>query len=173
MKKFAMCLVGAMIVFTLVACTPTTEKQANAASTMEQGTTGGASDKVPDPNVEPMDLVSVYVNNAESTGLKKNMDAVESLDAQSLVDKLIEFDMLQEGTEVLKYEAKDGIGSLDLSQIPELDQESMSLLLASIGNTFIENMELDELALTVKGKAVEGADSSLEYISGYKEMLKK
>lgn len=117
MKKFIMCFVGAMLVLSLAACTPTPVKQSESATEpMVEASTGGASDKVPDPNVEPMEIISVYSSNEDATGLNQAMDAVDELTAQSLVDKLIEYGVLEEGTEVLNFDTKDGIGTLDLSK---------------------------------------------------------
>ena len=50
----------------------------------DRASTGGASDKVPDPNVEPMEIISVYSSNEDATGLNQAMDAVDELTAQSL-----------------------------------------------------------------------------------------
>ena len=98
MKKFIMCFVGAMLVLSLAACTPTPVKQSESATEpMVEASTGGASDKVPDPNVEPMEIISVYSSNEDATGLNQAMDAVDELTAQSLVDKLIEYGVLEEG----------------------------------------------------------------------------
>lgn len=65
-----MCFVGAMLVLSLAACTPTPVKQSESATEpMVEASTGGASDKVPDPNVEPMEIISVYSSNEDATGL--------------------------------------------------------------------------------------------------------
>ena len=96
MKKFIMCFVGAMLVLSLAACTPTPVKQSESATEpLVEASTGGASDKVPDPNVEPMEIISVYSSNEDATGLNQAMDAVDELTAQSLVDKLIEYGVLE------------------------------------------------------------------------------
>lgn len=171
MKKFTIFLAAAMMILSLAACTPTTVKQSEPA-TVPPGvemTTGGAEDKVPDPNVAPMDIVSVYSINEDATGLNQAMDAVEKLDAQPLVDKLIEYGVLDEGTTVNKFEIKDGIGTLDLSKAPAFDSgsaEKEKWMLAAIGNTFIENYnnesgktdQLKQLKLLVEGKNYSGAN---------------
>ena len=59
-------LLTAMMAVSLAACTPTTDKQKETKSAeevqaqIEAQTTGGASDKVPDPNVAPVAIISVY-----------------------------------------------------------------------------------------------------------------
>ena len=164
MKKFIMCFVGAMLVLSLAACTPTPVKQSESATEpMVEASTGGASDKVPDPNVD-------------ATGLNQAMDAVDELTAQSLVDKLIEYGVLEEGTEVLNFDTKDGIGTLDLSKVPSSGTSGELLMLTAIGNTFTENFELDKLKLLVDGKNyssghIEHGDNDyLEYNRDYKKL---
>ena len=166
MKKIALYLAGALAVLSLAACTPTTEKQVKQTPPMETAETGGASDKVPDPNVEPVDIVSIYSQNQEKTGLNKEMDSVEKLEAQALVDKLVEYGQLPEGTKAISFEMKEKVGTLDLSDLPQLDEKDMALTVISIGNTFIENFELDELKLKVGGTDFE----DLTFDTGYKEL---
>ena len=177
MKKFIMCFVGAMLVLSLAACTPTPVKQSESATEpMVEASTGGASDKVPDPNVEPMEIISVYSSNEDATGLNQAMDAVDELTAQSLVDKLIEYGVLEEGTEVLNFDTKDGVGTLDLSNVPRSGTSGEMLMLTAFGNTFTEIFELDKLKLRVNGKNyssghIEHGDNDyLEYNRDYKKM---
>ena len=71
MKKWLLGLLTAMMAVSLAACTPTTEKKQETTTTaaaakqeqIEAQTTGGASDKVPDPNVAPVAIISVYHKN--------------------------------------------------------------------------------------------------------------
>ena len=74
MKKLMMGVMLAAMAFALAACTPTTEKQkenTTAAADMETipMTTGGASDKVPDPNVKPVAVISIYHGSDDSDGI--------------------------------------------------------------------------------------------------------
>lgn len=175
MKKLTMCVAGAMMVLSLAACTPTqtkTESQSNNTPVAEQPT-GGASDKVPDPNAPALVPISLYYENEDSTGLLKVMDEVEGeLSAQALIDKLIGVDVLEEGTQVISFtvegeeapevgpgaesaaegEGSERIGVLDLSQTPQWDVKYEQLMLDSVGNTFIENYNLDKLKLLVNGQ---------------------
>lgn len=177
MKKLIMLFAGAMLVLSLAACTPTPVKQEETSTQpMMEESTGGASDKVPDPNVEPMEIISVYSSNEDATGLNQAMDAVNELTAQALVDKLIEYGVLEEGTEVLKFDMADGIGTLDLSKVPTSGTSGEMIMLASIGNTFTENFELDKLKLLVNGKNYSSGhieqddDDYLEYNRDYKKL---
>lgn len=174
MRRFIVFLMSAMLVLSLAACAPTQVKtETTAPDPQVMASTGGASDKVPDPNVEPMEIISIYSKNDDGTGLNQAMDAVDKLTAEALVDKLIEYGVLADGTKVLKFDMADGTGTLDLSQVPAGDE---LLILTAIGNTFTENFELDKLKLLVNGKNYSGktvkqGDSDyLEYVKNYKEV---
>ena len=177
MKKLGMFLVGTMMVLSLAACTPTTEKQQqDAAKSVEELSTGGAFDKVPDPEAPELEIISIYHSNEDVTGLMKAMDGVETMDAQAVVDKLIEYGVLEEGTEVLSFETQgektenagpggssEGdsvssaeLGILDLSKVPSnLGTSGELAMLTAIGNTFTENFNLDQLKLLVNGENYE------------------
>ena len=177
MKKFILFLMSAMLVASLAACTPTQPKmETTAPDPQVMASTGGASDKVPDPNVEPMEIISIYSMNDDKTGLNQAMDAVDELTAEAIVDKLIEYGVLGDGTKVLKYESADGTGTLDLSEVPKGGSAEEKLMLTALGNTFIENFELDQLKLLVNGKNYsgesikQGDNDYLEYVKNYKEM---
>lgn len=164
MKKIAIFSVAAMTALSLAACTPTTEKNSKTEQTAPvNAETGGASDKVPDPNVAPMDIISVYYQNEAKTGLDKEMDAVEKLTEQALVDKLIEYGLLPEGTKATSFKVEGKVGTLDLSALPQMEEAEASLTKIAIGNTFIENFELEELKLLVGGKEYEDLGFELEY----------
>lgn len=189
MKKW---LIGAMTVLmavSLAACTPTTEKQkkettaASAAKSQENmvpPSTGGASDKVPDPNVKKVAVISIYHGGDGS--LVQDMDSLdtETLDAQLLVDKLNSYGVLTDGTEVLSFEIKGegdkAVGTLDLNQAESAEGCSDQMFLTEIGNTFTENFELSKLKLKVNGADYEGsevkqgADDYLTYNADYESV---
>lgn len=180
MKKFIIYLVGAMMVLSLAACTPTPEKEAKARTQAADekpvaASTGGAEDKVPDPNAEKLVVISIFYSNEDASGLSKDMDAVKELTAQSLVDKLIERGILEDGTEVISYEEADGTGTLDLSKAPGGKNESAAL--TALGNTFIDNFEtLLKLKLLVNGENYSGSsiqhsdNDYLIYVKDYKKL---
>lgn len=170
MKKW---LLGAMTVLmaaALAACTPTTEKQkqettaaaAKSKEDMVPPSTGGASDKVPDPNVKAVAVISVYHGGDGS--LVQDMDSLdeENLDAQLLVDKLIEYGVLTDGTKVLSFdiegEEENAVGTLDLNQAQSAEGCSDEMFLTEMGNTFTENFELGKLKLKVNGANYQGDD---------------
>lgn len=176
MRKFIVILMSVIMMMSLAACTPTQPKMETTAPSPEaMGPTGGASDKVPDPNVEPMEIISVYSKNDDGTGLNQAMDAVDKLTAEALVEKLVEYGVLEEGTTVVKYESKDGTGTLNLSKMPAKGVND-KITLTAIGNTFIENFSLDKLKVLVNGKNYSGekvkqSDSDMmEYVKDYKKI---
>lgn len=168
MKRFIMSLAGAMLVLALAACSPThVKKTQSETEPLAEASTGGASDKVPDPNVEPMEIISVYSPNNEDDGLNQAMDAVDELTAQALVDKLIEYNVLADDCKILKFEMTDGVATLDLSGVPEGSDDEKTLILAAIGNTFTENFELGTLKILVNGENLK----DLEFNRDYKKIL--
>lgn len=167
MKKFTMSIAAVLLILSLAACTPTQVVKTESAEPSVEASTGGASDKVPDPNVEPMAIISVYSTNEDGSGLNQAMDAVDELTAQAVVDKLIEYAVLEEGTEVLSFDK--ATGTLDLSKVPEGTDKEKKLLLVSIGNTFTENFELNQLNLKVGGKDYTGG-SKIEFNRDYKKI---
>lgn len=110
MKKITLGLLSAMAVLSLAACTPTPEKQAETAETFETQAPGGAEDKIPDPNAPTLSTISIYALNDDNTGLVQEMDGVETLDAQSVLAKLIDYGVLPEDTLVLGFYIPDENG---------------------------------------------------------------
>ena len=202
MKKFAMCLLSAMTVLSLAACTPTPEKQAETAETFETEAPGGVEDKVPDPDAPALSAISVYTINEDKTGLTQEMDGVETLDAQSVLAKLIDYGVLPDDTLVLGFnipgetaesakEEEDSesaeaesseaektetesadmfadtpsieLAVLNISQLPE---ENRDLVIASIGNTFTENFNIDTLKIQVMDEDID----EVSYIDSYKKI---
>lgn len=134
-----------------------------AAAPMVAATTGGAADKVPDPTAPEVAVVSIYSINEDGSGLNQELDSIDSLDANLLLKKLIEYKVVGENTTVKDFTDKDGEGVLDLSALAKQDVQT----LAAISNTFVENFNLKKLTIKVNGTAVKGG-TDLGYIAGYK-----
>lgn len=195
MKKIMLCMIGAMTVFTLAACTPTTDKIPKGGAAQPPNgpvmeTTQVINDKVPDLDAPVFEMAFIYSGNSDATGLvRENLD-VEVLDETVLVDLLIQKGVLAEGTTALSFEitgdvkagpgATDGgsgerVGVLDLSAVPESGTAGEMVFLASIANTFTENFELDKLKLLVNGEnytsghTVHGDEDYLIYEDNYEK----
>ena len=155
MKKWLLGMMAAVMAVSLAACTPTTEKQKEETTTVSAEnpepavvpTTGGASDKVPDPNVEPVAVISIY-HKGDGDSLVQEMDSLDDddLNAQALVDRMIGYGVFTEGTEVISFdktgEEENAKGVLNLNQAKNNEGVTETQFLVEIGNTFIENFEL-------------------------------
>lgn len=176
MKKWFAGVMAALMVLSLAACTPTTEKNKAKETTEEteemvSHTTGGAEDKLPDPDVDPVAIVSIY-HKGDGDSLVQSMDSLESeeMDAELLVNKLIEYGVLTEGTEILSFEVSgeegSGDGILNLNQAQSGEGVSDNMFITELGNTFTENFELGSLEIQVQGDTLPGAED-LEYNINY------
>lgn len=170
------------MVLSLAACTPTTEKnktgevkQTEAAikSTKDSGP-GVVTDRMPDLEAPDLDVISVYTVSEDGTKVEGTMDAVEEMNAQALVDLLIQYKVLDEGTTAVSFETEGeptseevgpGMvkipgfevtsnlkekGTLELNQFPEGAQKDLKL--QAVANTFIENMDVLYLTIKVNGE---------------------
>lgn len=174
MRKAIMCFIGAMMILSLAACTPTTEKnKTGEVKQTEAATTAPA--KNPDPNAPELDVVSIYTVSADGSKLEGTMDAVEELNEQTLVDLLIRYGVLAEGTEAVSFTAEGepsseavgpGVvkvpgaaetsttkeyGTLELNQVPDVKDDMM---LQAVANTFIENMDVVYMTIKVDGEVI-------------------
>ena len=127
--------------------------------------TGGREDKVPDPTTPKLAIISVYLPNEEKSGLYQEMDALETMDPQFLVDKLIEYSVLEDGTIVNVFKKEGTKGTLDLNKL----DTSNKLMLTSLVNSFTENFELDTISISINGTS-NAATSDLSFNKDYKEL---
>lgn len=127
MKKFLMCMAGAMMVLSLAACTPTEVESGKGETIPEEGTTlsdgttlpggtalpGGVTPDMlehesidpdearkPDPNAPKMDAVMIFYPNDEKTGLENEMIDVEIMDEDTVAEYLIQYGVLPADTVV-------------------------------------------------------------------------
>ncbi|MFQ7421305.1 MAG: GerMN domain-containing protein [Blautia massiliensis (ex Durand et al. 2017)] len=103
------------------------------------------------------------------------MDSLDSdeLDPQALVNKMMEYGIFTEGTEVLDFnitgEDDNKTAVLNLNQAENNEGVSDNAFLVEIGNTFVENFELSKLTLQVNGKDLAGA-ADLSYEADYENV---
>jgi len=174
MRKTIMCFIGAMMILSLAACTPTTEK-GKTGDVKQTQPANGIADKRPDPTAPELDVVSIYTVSEDGSKLEGTMDAVEELDEQKLTDLLVQYGVLEEGTKAVSFKAEGepasaevgpGVmtipgmeiesnlkeyGTLELNQFPD-DQKEMKL--QAVANTFIENMDVVYLTIKVNGETL-------------------
>lgn len=176
MKRAVMGILGALMILSLAACTPTTEKnktgeikETEAAAVKSTEGPGVVTDKPVDKEAPELEVVSVYMVNEDGDKLKSAMESVEKKDAQSLTDLLIQYGVLEEGTTAVGFEAEGTAasqvtgpgaaqaealkeyGTLELSQFPE---ENRELKLQAVANTFIENMDVLYLTISADGEVL-------------------
>ncbi|MDD3254025.1 MAG: hypothetical protein PHV18_15925 [Lachnospiraceae bacterium] len=191
MKKTIMRFIGAMMILSLAACTPTTEKNktgevkqteavqtaaAKNSGTKQPAKSGVAAERGGDSDAPNLDVISIYHVSEDGTKLAGTMESIETMEAQPLVDLLIQYGSLPEGTKAVSFaaegepasvEAGPGMvappgftissnmkenGTLELSQIAEDAQKDLKL--QAVANTFLENMDVMNLTIKVNGKTV-------------------
>lgn len=178
MKKLVMGLLGAMMILSLAACTPTTEKnktgevkepqQEDVVESTADAGPGVVTGRPVDEDAPDLTMVSVY-SIGEDGKIAGTMDSVETLDAQSLVDLLAQYGVLDDGTKAVSFttegtaasqEAGPGVTSdttvaatatLELSQFPSENQEQV---LQAVANTFCENMDTETITIKADGQTL-------------------
>jgi len=204
MKRLIMCFAGAMMALSLAACSPTKvepDQKPEAAQVNPEGLDPAVIEQrnqeqvdpklmPPDPNAVVMDTVVLYYGKEDGSGLTKEMVDVDELNAESAVDKLIEYGVLEDGTAVNAFDIEGGekagpgvdasevgtgerIGTLDLSGLGQLEGADEKIVLYSIANTFGESFELDKLELLVDGAPYESdlmTDGYLVFVDDYDKL---
>jgi hypothetical protein len=79
------------------------------------------------------------------------MDSIDAseLDANLLLQKLIEFGVIPSDTTMLSFVIEGKKATLDLSALDMTDKRT----LVAVANTYVENYELDALTVKINGKA--------------------
>ena len=166
MKRCIMLLASAMMVLLLAACSPTTEKNQESQSQTETPamppTTEAVVADTPEKrnagheNLPSLAAVSVYRVSKNGDGLVQEMDNLESeeLVDQALVDLMVKYEILEEGTEIISFELDEGKGTLNLNQLTSSEDEMrIRAVTESVVNTFTENFELESgLILQINGE---------------------
>lgn len=111
--------------------------------------TGGAADKVPDPNAPILEVISVYSVKDGDKGIEMNMSDCPEIDDYELTKKLIEFGTLPETAEVIDIDQETGI--LEYTAAPDLTARQAIAII----NTFAENMGWEgQITLKVDGEEI-------------------
>ncbi len=174
MKKGILCMVCAIASISIFACTPTPE-QNKTGETVAMPQSDVVDEKLPDADAPILEIVSIYTVSEDGTAIEGSMDALEVKDADSIVNLLIQYGVLAEGTKVLSYEtageaAEAGpgvvtvpgnevessmkqLGTLDISDLAVGESEK-ELTAQAIANTFIENTNVMQFTLKVNGEVV-------------------
>ena len=178
MKKAAMYFAAVLMAASLGACSPTQIDEEPAAApsnpaglTPEMMETRETVEKTGDPNAPVYDMAFIYYPDGSKL-IRETVD-VEEMNEVMLVGVLIDYGVLEEGTEALSMVVEGGekagpgvsaedagsgerTGTLDLSQF---DGAGDPQKVSALANTFIENYELDKLAVLVNGENFGGGDA--------------
>lgn len=191
MRKFMILVCGILTVGLLAACTPTKVAREDQPETVFSPETTAAEpiDRTPDPNQPSMAMFFVFRVSPDGSGLERLENSADTMDAEVLMDKLIEYGVVDEETQIVSFDVEgdtafgpgspDGvaggerIGYLDLSKVPSSAAADEEMTLKAIGNTYMENFELDKLKLLINGanydsgNIVQGDEDYLEYEEKY------
>ncbi len=174
MKKKWLLLTGIAAMAVLTACTPTE----TGPDGLPYKVTKAKDETLPYRGPAPIDvdameaMLFVYRGNADGTELERVTSYADEMNEQVLVDKLIEYGVLEEGTEILSFEMEgdvkagpglpegetlpastsERIGYLNLSKVPTLDAAAEKVMLNCIAATFVDNFQLDKVKLLVNGE---------------------
>lgn len=173
MKKTMLGMISAVVMLSLAACAPTAETQTGAALYSVEEPSVEETEiaaKTADPDAPKLDVISIYMVN-EDGKLDGTIEAVETTEPQALVDMLITYGVMNEGTEVLGFETEGDVvvsgpgaalsqgdavakekGILNLNQVAEDAQKELKL--TAVANTFIENMNVQYLEIQVNGETI-------------------
>lgn len=171
MKRIMLLITSTMLAATLAACAPTTEqnKETRKAPPAMQESVDGAADKTAAVETDPTVTVCIYSVAEDKSGLKQNMDGLdaETLDAQLLLDKMAELQVIEAGITVDKFEQKGTTLTLDLSSLQKSGDKQLT---AAIANTFLQNFDSEdgELHLSVGGENVDS--SPLKFVKDFKKL---
>ena len=161
-KKTMIAMMTVCSVFTISACKSAVTETSNTPPQM--ASTGGAEDKVPDPNAPILAIVSIYELNENGVGLKQKMDALDSdkVNIDEMWKKLKEYKIVPDDSEVLSFEINGDKGVLDASSLNKDNK-----YIVALGNTLVENFSLSGLDISVNGETVV---SDFDFDTNYKKV---
>lgn len=176
-KKWLLLMIGMAVMTVATACKPTVLGPDGLPYKPLKSSTETSADT--DEGLEALEdmdaldeMLFVYRSNADGTELERVTSLADEFTEQGLLEKLIEYGVLEEGTEILSFEiegnikagpgmtaeemeaagTEDRIGYLNLSKVPTLDAAAERVMLNCIAATFIDNYQLDQVKLLVNGE---------------------
>ncbi len=167
-KKIIVSLMIVGVILAPTACSKSAVENEQTAPMPVAGETGGREDKVPDPNAPVVTIVSVYTKDEGTGGIDKEMDSIDAseLDANLLLQKLIEFGVIPADTTMLSFVLEDNKkATLDLSALDTSDKRT----LVALANTYVENYELDAITVKVQGTAT-AETTDIQYNLDYEKV---
>jgi len=119
-------------------------------------------DKKPGESDTENTMICIYT--MDHSGLHQDFALVETCDADSLINCLVEHYVLAEDTKVKAFSASGRSAKLELSKLEgTFSKARQEWLTSAIANTFTENLDLDSLEIVVDGQSL----GSFEYSDRY------
>ena len=115
-----------------------------------------------EPGDENKTLIILY--RQTDLGLSQDFDSVDTCDADSLIEALARNGAFKEGSKVTEFTVDDSkIGHLTLDKLEIYGTRDEDVVVAGIANTFIDNLQLKGLELTVGDKNYGTLEFNSEY----------
>ena len=115
-----------------------------------------------EPGDENKTLVILY--RQTDLGLSQDFDSVDTCDADSLIEALSKNGAFKEGSKVTEFTVDDDkVGHLKLDKLDIYSTRDEDVVVAGIANTFIDNLQLKALELTVGDKSYGTLEFNTEY----------
>lgn len=112
------------------------------------------ADKQPvaaEPGDENTTLVILY--RQTDLGLQQDFDAVDVCDADSLIEALSKNGAFKDGTKVVEFSVDDSKrGHLKLDKLDIYGTRDEDVVISGIANTFIDNLQLNDIEITIGDK---------------------
>lgn len=115
-----------------------------------------------EPGDENTTLVIIY--RQTDLGLEQDFDAVDVCDAASLIEALSKNGAFKEGSKVVDFTVDDNkTGHLKLDKLNIYGSRDEDVVIAGIANTFIDNLQLKDIEITIGDKDYGVLEFNTEY----------
>ena len=159
MRKFIALLLCALL---LCGCTPEAQPTEPVTEPPTEATSEPEVQTVTEPPTQPEVLtVTIYHGNANADGFEITEFAVEAIDMNVLVEKLIEVGALNEDVAIVSLQFKDGGIVLNFNdafadQLNTMGTSGERMMVGSVVNTFLTAFDkVDKVSILVGGEIVE------------------
>ena len=159
MRKFIALLLCALL---LCGCTPEAQPTEPVTEPPTEATSEPEVQTVTEPPTQPEVLtVTIYHGNANADGFETAEFAVEAIDMNVLVEKLIEVGALNEDVAIVSLQFKDGGIVLNFNdafadQLNTMGTSGERIMVGSVVNTFLTAFDkVDKVSILVGGEIVE------------------
>lgn len=118
------------------------------------------ANKAPNLNAAKEAVISVYVPSEGDKGIYMDFGSVPVMEAQAIVNQLVEYGVLPQNSSVLSYEAEGVKATLNLVGIDLSKRRTV----VCVANTFLENMNLESITI-VAGDEVSKDTQDMRFVA--------